>query len=371
MSDYAIQTLSIHHYKSIRRLQRLKLDPVNVLIGANGAGKSNFVSFFNFIADVVNQRLQAHIEELGGAKRIISADCRPEECFSAIVTFPVGALIFIAGATEDNRLQLLHEKFVPPGVDPHNEFSKMVEYYRHHKGELESKLRNLTVQAGKLSIEEELALTAVSLWRIYHFHDVGPGAAVKRYCPLADNRILSRDASNIAAVLYRLRREEPEHYEFIRSTIELAVPFFQDFVLKPQEMPGGDEPQIKLRWQQKDVPHSYSVDQFSDGTLRFICLATALLQPHPPATMIFDEPELGLHPSAIALLASMMFSISQNTQILVSTQSSTMLSSFHPENILIVEQQGGYSRFRRLSDKAALVVMPPLRVHRIKGCGLS
>lgn len=350
MSDYAIQSLSIHHFKSIRRLQRLKLDPINVLIGANGAGKSNFVSFFTFMADVVNQRLQAHIEELGGAKRIISADCSPEECFSAIVTFRAGALIFIANATEDDRLQLLYEKFVPPDVDPHNAYSKMHEYYHRHKGELESKLRNLTVQGGQLTLEEELALTAVSLWRVYHFHDVGADAAVKRYCSLADSRILNRDASNLGAVLYRLRREEPEHYGFIRSTIQLAVPYFEDFVFKPREMPGSDEPQIKIRWQQKDVPHTYGVDQFSDGTLRFICLATALLQPNPPATMIFDEPELGLHPSAIALLTSMMFSIAQDTQILVSTQSSTMLSRFTPENVLIVEQRDGSSKFRRLES---------------------
>ena len=348
MSDYAIQSLSIHHYKSIRRLQRLQLDPVNVLIGANGAGKSNFVSFFTFMADVVNRRLQAHIEELGGAKRIISTDCHPEECFSAIVSFRAGALIFIAGVTEDDRLQLLHEKFVPPGIDPNLEFSKMVGHYRRRQGELESRLHNFTVQAGQLTVEEELALNAVSLWRVYHFHDAGTAAPVKQFCPLSDNMILSRNASNLAAVLHRLRHEKPEHYEFIRATIELAVPYFEDFVLKPRELPGGDEPQIALRWQQKGVPATFGPNQFSDGTLRFICLTTALLQPNPPATMVFDEPELGLHPSAIELLASMLISISLDTQILVSTQSPTLLSRFDPEHVLIVEQADGNSKFRRI-----------------------
>ena len=348
MSDYAIQSLSIFHYKSIRRLQRLRLDPLNVLIGANGAGKSNFVSFFTFMADVVNRRLQAHIEELGGAKRIISTDCRPEECFAAIVAFHAGSLVFIAGVTEDDRLQLLHEKFVPPGIDANNEFSKLVEYYRRHKGQLESNLSNFTVQDGNLSVEEELALTAVSLWRVYHFHEVGAAAPVKHYSPLSDDRILSRNASNLAAVLYRLHREKPEHYEFIRSTVELAVPYFEDFVLKPREMPGSDEPQIALRWQQRGVSTTYGPNEFSDGTLRFICLTVALLQPHPPETMVFDEPELGLHPSAIELLASMLFSVSQETQILVATQSPTLLSRFDPEHVLIVEQVESHSKFRRM-----------------------
>jgi len=348
MSDYAIQSLSIHHYKSIRRLQRLQLEPLNVLIGANGAGKSNFVSFFTFIADVVNQRLQAHIDERGGAKRIISTDCRPEECFSAIVTFHAGALIFIAGVTEDDRLQLLHEQFVPPGIDSDDEFSRMIAGFRRRKGEQESKLRNFTVRNDKLTMEEELALTAISLWRVYHFHDASPAAPVKHYGLLSDNKILGRNAANLAAVLYRLRHETPEHYEFIRSTVELAVPYFEDFVLVPRELPGSDEPQISLRWQQRDISTTYGPQQFSDGTLRFICLATALLQPNPPATMVFDEPELGLHPSAIELLASMLFAVSQDTQILVSTQSPTLLSRFSPENVLIVEQVEGNSKFRRI-----------------------
>ena len=362
MSDYAIQSLSIHHFKSIRRLQRLRLDPINVLIGANGAGKSNFVSFFTFLADVVNQRLQTHLEERGGAKRLISADDCPEDCFSSIVSFHAGALIFIAGVTEDDRLQLLHEKFIvagrscldsasPPGIDPDHEFSRMVASFRSSTGQRESQLRNFTVQNGRLSVEEELALTAVSLWRVYHFHDASPAAPAKRCGPLSDNVILNRDASNLAAVLFRLRREQPEHYEFIRATIQLAVPYFEDFVLQPRELPGGDEPQIQLRWQQRNVSTSYGPDQFSDGTLRFLCLAAALLQPNPPSTMIFDEPELGLHPSAIELLASMLFTVSQDTQILVSTQSPTLLSRFDPEHILIVEQAGGNSKFRRMDRR--------------------
>ncbi|MDR1491284.1 MAG: AAA family ATPase [Planctomycetaceae bacterium] len=348
MSDYAIQSLSIHHYKSIRRLQKLPLDSMNILIGANGAGKSNFVSFFTFLSELVNQRLQAYIAELGGAKRIVSADSSPSECFATIVTFAGGSLIFIAGTTEDDRLQLLHEKFIPPKVDPHQELSKIVEEYRNRKSRRESRLLNLTAQEGLLTLEEELALTAVSLWRVYHFHDTSAAAPLKHYAALSDNKILSPNASNLAAVLYRLRGEEPEHYEFIRTTIEFAVPYFEDFVLKPRELPGADEPQILLRWRQKGAASAYNPHQFSDGTIRFICLAAALLQPNPPATMIFDEPELGLHPSAIELLASMLHAVSLDAQILVSTQSPPLLSRFEPENVLIVEQQQGNSTFRRV-----------------------
>ncbi|MCL2348889.1 MAG: AAA family ATPase [Planctomycetaceae bacterium] len=348
MSEFSIRSLAIHRFKSIRRLNHLPLEAINILIGANGAGKSNFVSFFAFMSELVNRRLQSYIAELGGAKRILSAGCHPSECFATIVGFECGSLIFIAAQTDDDRLQLVYEKFVPADQDAQAVLASLVEQYRHANGAPESRLRNMTAAEGLLSPEENAALAAIAQWRVYHFHDASSDAGVKRYCMLSDNGILHGDASNLAAVLYRLREKESDYYEFIRSTIMLVVPYFEDFVLVPREMPGSEEPHILLKWQQRGMSTPYLSNQFSDGTIRFICLATALLQPNPPETMLFDEPELGLHPSAVELLASMIRATSEKTQILVSTQSPSLLNRFVPENILVVEQTEGNSTFRRL-----------------------
>lgn len=109
-----------------------------------------------------------------------------------------------------------------------------------------------------------------------------------------------------------------------------------------------NERKIKLEWRHKDSDAYFDAYSLSDGTLRFICLATLLLQPKPPALMLLDEPELGLHPAAIALLAEMLATASQHTQILLATQSVTLLNHFQAENIIVADHNGQETTFRRL-----------------------
>jgi predicted ATPase len=112
---------------------------------------------------------------------------------------------------------------------------------------------------------------------------------------------------------------------------------------------------IQLEWRQKDSDYPFLASHLSDGTLRFICLATALLQPSPPATMVFDEPELGLHPFALTLLANLFEVAARRTsqQVIVSTQSAPLVNEFEPEDVIVVERAEGESVFRRL-DSAKL-----------------
>ena len=128
------------------------------------------------------------------------------------------------------------------------------------------------------------------------------------------------------------------------ETIQLVAPFFDDFDLRPQNTA------IRLRWKEKESIESFSVAHLSDGTLRFICLATLLLQPEPPTTLVIDEPELGLHPYAITLLASLLRQASHHTQIIVSTQSVSLVNQFKPENIIVVNRQDKQSTFSRCNE---------------------
>src|SRR5262249_11791848 len=135
-----------------------------------------------------------------------------------------------------------------------------------------------------------------------HFHDTSLSAGIRRQGPINDNEILRPDAQNLAAFLYRIRQTNPKSYQEIRDTVRLAAPFFDDFKLRPVPT---NPALIQLEWQQKDSDYPFLAHQLSDGTLRFICLATALLQPYRPPTMLFDEPELGLHPYALTLLGNL------------------------------------------------------------------
>ena len=108
-----------------------------------------------------------------------------------------------------------------------------------------------------------------------------------------------------------------------------------------------------LKWQKKGCDDIFTASQLSDGTLRFICIATLLLQPEElmPSTIIVDEPELGLHPFAITVLAEMVKSVSQKKQLILSTQSAELLNWFDPEDVIVVDNGSQGSIFRRLTTE--------------------
>jgi len=150
----------------------------------------------------------------------------------------------------------------------------------------------------------------------------------------------------LAAFLYLLQETQPDYYRQIVETVRLVAPFFNDFVLRPNPF---NEDKIQLEWQEKGSDGPFSANYLSDGTLRFICLATLLQQPNLPTTILIDEPELGLHPYAIVVLANMLRSAATQTQVIISTQSVPLVNQFTPEDIIVVDRQDGQSTFERRS----------------------
>ena len=165
-----------------------------------------------------------------------------------------------------------------------------------------------------------------------------------------DNRYLRQDGSNLAAFLYLLREKHEDSYRFLRNTIRLVAPFFDDFVLKPREL---NEDTIHLEWKHVGTDAYFDVSSLSDGTLRFIALAALLQQPQElrPSVILLDEPELGLHPYAITMLASMVKSASVDTQVILATQSPILLDYFEPEDVLVADRMDGATEFKRLSTE--------------------
>lgn len=143
-----------------------------------------------------------------------------------------------------------------------------------------------------------------------------------------------------------VRQTGKPEYRQIVETVQRVAPMFHDFILEPE---GASAKTIRLRWKHRGIDTPFDVSQLSDGTLRFICLATLLLQPEPPKVIVLDEPELGLHPYAIQLLAAMMRSAAARTRIVAATQSVTLANQFGPEDLIVVETRDNASHFERLS----------------------
>ena len=169
---------------------------------------------------------------------------------------------------------------------------------------------------------------------------------MRRQCPIDDSDRLHPDAGNLAAFLNALRDSDPLTFRLIVDTIRLVAPFFKDFRFRPKKLKDIDV--VQLDWIQQGSDYQFHPSQLSDGTLRFIALTTALLQPQPPATVLIDEPELGLHPSALRILADLILQAQERTQLIVSTQSAQLLDYFEPYQVVVVEREKGASTFRRL-----------------------
>ena len=187
--------------------------------------------------------------------------------------------------------------------------------------------------------------------RVFHFHDTSSTSRVRNYGYVGHDKPLLADAGNLAAVLYRLRTVHPGVYRRIVATIGQIAPFFVDFVLDPTGREGRD---IILNWRHRGSDLVFGPHQLSDGTLRAICLISLLMLPSEerPSLIVIDEPELGLHPSAVKILADLCRSASEDSQILISTQSSTFVSCFDPADIVVVERDGESSTLARPDVKA-------------------
>lgn len=336
-----IKHLTIHGFKSIRRLDKFPLTDLNVLIGANGSGKSNFISYFRMLGELVERRLQHWLAKQGGADRVLSFGIKETDKIESYIKFGLNGYKFTLEPTLDGKVVFAEEKIYFQGV-----------YYRPKwttlgSGHNEAELHNYYTNVPKGNIAD-YCYESISSWKVFHFHDTSDTAGVKRLASLHDNEYLRQDASNLAAFLFSLKTEAPDIYQQIRKTVQLAIPFFDDFVLKPQELPTGEE-QIRLLWRQKDSDYALWPSQLSDGSIRFICLVTALLQPDTPSTIIIDEPELGLHPYAITLLGALLRSASKRMQVIVSTQSVPLVNEFTVDDLVIVEREQGSTVFKRLN----------------------
>jgi predicted ATPase len=178
--------------------------------------------------------------------------------------------------------------------------------------------------------------------RVYHFHDTTPGAPVKQPGYASDTEALHPDARNLAAFLLRLREEHSGEYQKIVRTVRSVAPFFRDFVLTEDA-----SKRVLLRWTQSGSDTVFPADAMSDGTLRLVCLATLLLQPRPPALLVLDEPELGLHPFALTVLAELFRSASTRSQVLAATQSVTLLDQFELGELVVADRVDGSTHLRR------------------------
>jgi predicted ATPase len=323
------------------------LKKLNIIVGANGAGKSNFVGFFKMLRAMAEEGLANYVTENGGADGFFFGGPKETPQIDAHLKFGMNEYKLTLVPTASIKLMVKQESIL-------NTINGGWESYGG--GSHESQLRKWKnkkserAEPGPDPHPGYYIYESVSSWHLYHFHETGMTAPVRRDHSVRDWRELNPDAGNIAAFLLRLDQKQREAYEKIRETVQLIAPFFDDFLLEPVK--NGVDEVVRLEWRQKGTSFPFQPWQLSDGTIRFICLATFLLQPDPPATLIIDEPELGMHPFALDVLAGLFRDVAERTQLIISTQSAALLNHFEPDEVIVVDREKGASRFRRLDAKS-------------------
>ncbi len=345
MRDIELIDIGIKGYKSIRELNNFKPGAINIFIGQNGAGKSNFISFFKFLANMLSGtgNLGVHTAINGGASKIL---------FDSILNAPLESDLVIRSKTgvSEYKFKLLQAsgdsfilkdeqyRFMPNNQDT------TVDWTLLGTGQKESLLAaNNGADKNQISIKKTIQNIV-----IYQFHNTTFNAPIRNFNADVENGwFLEEDGRNLAAVLYDLSNNEPAIYFKIINILAQIIPFFLDFALFEEYG------KVNLKWKERATSQIFVGTQASDGMLRAMALVTLLCLPPKrlPGIMFIDEPELGLHPSAIKIICSLIHGVSEYCQVFIATQNADMLNEFDINDIVVVSREGRESVFNRLDNE--------------------
>ena len=343
-----LHRMSLAGFKSIREMHDLEFKPLNVLIGANGAGKSNLISFFKLLNFAMTNALKPYVAAAGYANSLLYYGSQQTKQISASLAFRMD------GGTNTYELKLSHAAedsliFTEEAVTWHRDGHPHPARTVLGVGVERTLLNDPDRQKSDPKVRVVRGLLSGA--RVYQFHDTSASGPLRSKWKVDDNRYLFDHGGNLAPLLFYLRERKRDTYDMIVSTIQQGAPFFEDFALQPDRL---NPTVIDLHWREKGTTYELGPHQISDGTLRLMALITLLSLPADelPKIIIIDEPELGLHPSAIGVLADLLRAASASSQVIVSTQSVTLVNQLSVEDVIVVDREGGQSVFQRLDETA-------------------
>jgi predicted ATPase len=350
---HQLRKLSLRGFRSIKELDDFAFGPITVLVGANGSGKSNLIGFFRMMNFVMQGGLQRFLQDGGGASNFLHIGPAHTRSLDA-------NLVFRSGVGLNTKLNRYRCELTFAAVD------RLIFFHEEVQSELEGTDNPDTIlfenkepsESALIREKTPDPLEADTLIRqflnkvgVFHFHDTSMTARMRNNTRASEAAHLWDDGGNLAAVLLRLNKEFPANYRRVVAGVNTIFPELSDFYLEPA---AGHGTSLLLRWRPASNPTEvFGPAHLSDGSLRMIALVTLFNLPEEmaPWMIILDEPELGLHPAAEAYLASLIRSASTQSQVLLSTQSATLVDHFKPSEVVVTEMHEGASTFSRLDDE--------------------
>ena len=348
MSTTFIEHISIRGFRSLADVELSEIPKAAVLIGANGSGKSNFIRFFEMLSWMLRSRqLAEFVERHGGADDQLYGGNRRTPRLEAEITLRTDR------GRNDYRFILSHAHpdrffFSEEGFRFNRDGRQDAAPWQYlGSGNQEAEIVRAAQSHESYDVNTTTARVIVNLLRncaVYQFHDTSDTSDFKKRWDVEDNNQLRTHGGNLAAVLYRLEREDIKRYELICETVGRVLPVFDRFHI--EESYG----KVLLRWKAKGTGKTFGAHLTSDGSLRFFALVTLLNLPPEmlPDVLLLDEPELGLHPAAVALVGGMIEALAEERQVIVATQSPLLVDAFGLDEIFVLDLKEGRTEFRKL-----------------------
>jgi predicted ATPase len=369
-----IQSIQIQGYRSLRDVT-WNPGKLNLVIGPNASGKSNLLRALALLQDSAapGKRLSAEIKGEGGMGAILW-DGRTERLRWILQTEPIeirGALIpGLQPPVKPFGYSLDLERLGPTGgffvaserLDPNGSGGKryidhatfqVLERSPDSRAEEESVDMEQTLLAVSVAPSTDPAVAgfrkALSSWTIFHDVRVDRGSKIREAVVSRLEKQLDPDGQNLISVLHTLYST---HREF-KSDVDRAMKaaFGEDFEELTFPPAADQRVQLRLRW--RSLENAQSAADLSDGTLRFLFLVAALANPEPGRLVAIDEPEVGLHPSMLAVVADLALQASERTQVILSTHSPQLLDAFggEPVTTTVVQSKDGETKLTVLDGE--------------------
>lgn len=335
-----LNRLTVRGFKSIRTLEGLELKPLNVLVGDNEAGKSNLLEALHFLGAMADGTQYRVVDDSDGPEGLLFGGTTTTEAVEIEAEF-VGGRYRARMIPVGEGLRFAEEERVWNGR--REEASADGGGSGYAPARLFPKMGRASVVGWRPDGE------VLGRWPRYHFCDTGRLAGMRRAQPVRDNLLLKPDGSNLAPYLRWLSERHEGNYRDIVARVRRVARGLGN-IFQRREV--GER--VLLEWTPRGDPGTvFGPRRLSDGVIRFLCLSTLLYQPTElqPGLILINEPELGLHPRELVLLAGMLQEAAESRQVVVSTQSADLVSQFRPEDIIVANRAFGPSTFERLDGE--------------------
>lgn len=355
--------LNVQGYRRLRKVT-LDLAEFNVLIGANGVGKSSILEVMHLLAGSATGGLDARISQAGGISSLLTQDGSTEVIKLGLerpVTSaePLNYHVNLASSGIGYAISL--EQLSQFQVDTQTELKLIdataghVRYFDKQRKFVEPNWEyrpeeTALSQVPKMyKVPENFRHLLASATEIYHTLDVSTRAPVRTPQSLQPASTPGRNGETLLSCLYALREDHADRYEAVMDALRAAFPTFERL-----ELPTVAAGSVTLRWKDRNFKNPIYPHQLSEGTLRFLWLATLLQSPGLPKVTLIDEPEVSLHPEMLQLLTELMREAASRTQLIVATHSDRFVRFLKPDELVVCDLGGHGGTLVRRADELDL-----------------